>query len=99
MAFFLKENLTRFQTCGGVLIYFMFLATVIFRSVQPLSVYITKPLATKMRPTRDAGLKEVEDILANKINKEEYDPHQDEEERRDIRRQYRSLQEKTLGKK
>lgn len=52
-----------------------------------------------MRPTRDAGLKEVEDILANKINKEEYDPHQDEEERRDIRRQYRSLQEKTLGKK
>lgn len=46
---------------------------------------------------RDRGLQEVEDYLDQKRDKEQYDPNQSEEERRELRAKYRNLTENALG--
>lgn len=47
---------------------------------------------------RDPGLKEVTVYIDSQTNTNHYDPHQAEEERRDIRNKYRILSEKTQGR-
>lgn len=48
--------------------------------------------------SRDQGLREVQEYLSKETDKEHYDPYQDQDERRRIRKAYRELTEKTLGK-
>ncbi|KAI9477814.1 MAG: Nse4 C-terminal-domain-containing protein [Benjaminiella poitrasii] len=49
-----------------------------------------------MSISKDPGLRELEDYLDKERDKQQYDPNQDEEERRKLRVQYRNLTEKTL---
>lgn len=51
-----------------------------------------------MGPARDQGLLEVKEIVAKATDREQYDPKQSDEERRELRIQYRQLTEDTLGK-
>jgi hypothetical protein len=51
-----------------------------------------------MGASRDPGLKEVEDYLGTQVDRDQYDPYQDEETRRELRKRYRNLHEETLGK-
>ena len=46
---------------------------------------------------RDAGLRDLNVFIDSQTNTDQYDPHQNEEERRDIRKNYRLLTEKTQG--
>jgi hypothetical protein len=48
---------------------------------------------------RDAGLRDLNVYIDSQTNTDQYDPHQNEEERRDIRKNYRILTEKTQGMK
>lgn len=48
---------------------------------------------------RDAGLRDLNVFIDSQTNTDQYDPHQNEEERRDIRKNYRILTEKTQGMK
>lgn len=52
-----------------------------------------------MGPARDQGLREVKEIVEKGIDREEYDPKQCEEERRELRIKYRELTDEALGKK
>ncbi|KAG1178057.1 hypothetical protein G6F70_001974 [Rhizopus microsporus] len=46
--------------------------------------------------SRDQGLREVQEYLSKETDREHYDPYQDQDERRRIRKAYRELTEKTL---
>lgn len=46
---------------------------------------------------KEQGLQDLEDYLEQSRDKNQYDPHQSEEERRDIRAKYRSLTEEAIG--
>ncbi|KAI8992467.1 Nse4 C-terminal-domain-containing protein, partial [Pilobolus umbonatus] len=48
---------------------------------------------------RDQGLREVEEYIESELDKEYYDPKQDKEVRRELRKSYRTLLEKTQKKK
>lgn len=50
-----------------------------------------------MGTQRDEGLREVQTLINKELNKEQYDPQQSEEIRRELRVQYRNLTEKTIG--
>jgi hypothetical protein len=50
-----------------------------------------------MGPLRDPGLQEVEEFLIKGRDVSQYDPHQNEEDRRNLRKQYRTLTENMLG--
>lgn len=50
-----------------------------------------------MGTQRDEGLREVQTLIDKELNKEQYDPKQSEEIRRELRVQYRNLTEKTIG--
>lgn len=52
-----------------------------------------------MGNSKDRGLREVEALIEKEMNKEQYDPNQSEEIRRELRVSYRNLTEKTLGNK
>lgn len=52
-----------------------------------------------MGPSKDQGLREVEELLRKDIDTNQYDPKQDEDLRRQLRIQYRDLQEQTFGKR
>lgn len=52
-----------------------------------------------MGPARDQGLLEVKEIVEKGTDKEQYDPKQPEEERRELRIKYRQLTEEANGKK
>lgn len=47
--------------------------------------------------SKDQGLRQVEELLRKDIDTTQYDPHQNEDERRLLRSQYRELQEQTFG--
>lgn len=49
-----------------------------------------------MGTQRDEGLREVQTLIDKELNKEQYDPKQSEEIRRELRVQYRNLTEKTI---
>jgi len=46
---------------------------------------------------RDKGLQDINVYIDSQTDTSQYDPHQNEEERRDIRNKYRVLSEKTQG--
>jgi hypothetical protein len=46
---------------------------------------------------KDKGLQEVEEYLDQERDKDQYDPHQREDERRELRVKYRNLTEKANG--
>ncbi|KAI9363334.1 Nse4 C-terminal-domain-containing protein [Pilaira anomala] len=52
-----------------------------------------------MGPARDQGLLEVKEIVAKATDREQYDPKQSDEERRELRIQYRQLTEDALEKR
>lgn len=51
-----------------------------------------------MAVERDQGLQEITVYIDSQTNTKQYDPHQNEAERRDIRNKYRILSEKTQGR-
>lgn len=51
-----------------------------------------------MSLSKDQGVREVQEYLVKNTDKDQYNPYQDEGERRHLRKLYRDLTEKTLGK-
>ncbi|KAG1463275.1 hypothetical protein G6F46_002324 [Rhizopus delemar] len=51
-----------------------------------------------MSLSKDQGLREVQEYLSKETDVNQYDPNQDQDERRRLRKSYRELTDKTLGK-